>query len=78
MNGFLKKFCSRHKNTEADLAICFILMTEDNKWISIQMKITVNLETNNIGNVRNLVVNKSFKMNFSIKKYPEKFLSALY
>lgn len=53
-------------------------MTEDNKWISIQMKITVNLETNNIGNIRNLVVNKSFKMNFSIKKYPEKFLSALY
>ena len=53
-------------------------MTEDNKWISIQMKITVHLETNNIGNIRNLVVNKSFKMHFSIKKYPEKFLSALY
>ena len=42
------------------------------------MKITVNLEINNIGNIRNLVVNRSFKMHFSFKKYPEKFFSALY
>ena len=42
------------------------------------MKITVNLEINNIGNIRNLVVNRNFKMHFSIKKYTEKFLSALY
>lgn len=31
-----KEILLRHKNTEADLAICFILMTEDNKWITFK------------------------------------------